>query len=79
MQLDWLRTFITLVDLQHFTKTSDHLHLSQPTVSVHIKKLEETLGVPLIHRSKQRPFELTEQGKIVYEHGITLLEDWIKL
>lgn len=79
MQLDWLRTFVTLVDLQHFTKTSEHLHLSQPTVSVHIKKLEETLGVPLINRSKQRPFEVTEQGKIVYEHGITILENWLKL
>ncbi|WP_171050948.1 LysR family transcriptional regulator [Bacillus sp. BHET2] len=77
MQLDWIRTFVTLAQLQHFTKTSEFLNLSQPTVSVHIKKLEQSLGVELIHRSSTNQlFELTPAGKNVFEQGKQMLDLW---
>ncbi|MGG1631195.1 LysR family transcriptional regulator [Rossellomorea sp. NRS-1567] len=77
MQLDWIRTFITLAQLQHFTKTSEFLNLSQPTVSVHIKKLEQSLGVELIHRSStNQAFQLTSAGTHVFEQGKKILELW---
>jgi LysR family transcriptional regulator, transcriptional activator of the cysJI operon len=80
MQLDWIRTFVTLAQLQHFTKTSEYLNLSQPTVSVHIKKLEQTLGAALIHRSStNQHFELTLAGRRVFEHGKDMLELWRKM
>lgn len=75
MQIDWIRTFVTLAQLQHFTKTSEFLNLSQPTVSVHIKKLEQALGVALISRSSNSPaFQLTPAGQKVYEQGKKMLE-----
>jgi LysR family transcriptional regulator, transcriptional activator of the cysJI operon len=80
MQLDWIRTFVTLAQLQHFTKTSEFLNLSQPTVSVHIKKMEQALGVELIHRSStNQAFQLTPAGIQVFEQGKKMLELWRKM
>ncbi|MFI8687038.1 LysR family transcriptional regulator [Rossellomorea sp. NPDC077527] len=77
MQLDWIRTFVTLAQLQHFTKTSEYLNLSQPTVSVHVKKLEQTLRTELIHRSStNQHFELTRAGEQVFEKGKEMMDLW---
>ncbi|BCB02581.1 LysR family transcriptional regulator [Bacillus sp. KH172YL63] len=77
MQLDWIRSFVTLAQLQHFTKTSEFLNLSQPTVSVHIKKLEQYLGVALIHRtSNNQLFQLTPAGEKVFEQGKQMIDLW---
>ncbi|MGY0583116.1 MAG: LysR family transcriptional regulator, partial [Paraglaciecola chathamensis] len=46
----WLKTFCTLVDLGHFTKTADVLFMTQSGVSQQIKKLEEQLATPLLIR-----------------------------
>ncbi len=67
----WLSTFRTLVETGHFTQTAKRLHMTQPGVSQHIKKLEEYLGYALIIRQK-REFELTEQGRMAYEHAVHL-------
>ncbi|MGD8110420.1 LysR family transcriptional regulator [Vibrio sp. TRT 17S01] len=64
----WLNTFKTLIDVGHFTKTADTLHMTQPGVSQHIQKLEQACGHLLIQREKKR-FELTEQGKLVYQYA----------
>ncbi|WEG17240.1 LysR family transcriptional regulator [Alkalihalophilus pseudofirmus] len=75
MQLDWIRSYVTLVHFQHFTKTSEYLNLSQPTISIHIKKLEDYLGVKLIERSlTNRSFTLTSAGQEVFEQGKKMLE-----
>ncbi|EHH2535403.1 LysR family transcriptional regulator, partial [Vibrio parahaemolyticus] len=46
----WLNTFKALVDVGHFTKTAELLHMTQPGVSQHINKLEAACGYPLIKR-----------------------------
>lgn len=75
MQLDWIRSFVTLAHLKHFTKTSEFLNLSQPTISVHIRKLEDYLGLKLIQRSgMNQSFELTNVGVQVFEQGKKMLE-----
>ncbi|WP_415901369.1 LysR family transcriptional regulator [Neptuniibacter sp. QD29_5] len=61
-----LRTFITLVETQHFTKTAESLHMTQPGVSQHIKKLEAHLNCQIISRFGKK-FELTEAGVQLYE------------
>ncbi len=70
----WLHTFKTLVEISHFTQTAEKLHMTQPGVSQHIKKLEHACGHSLMKR-KTKGFELTEQGKIVYEYAIKAAED----
>lgn len=70
----WLNTFKTLVDIGHFTQTADKLHMTQPGVSQHVKKLETACGHSLIKRDK-KGFELTEQGRLVYQYAVNLAEN----
>jgi DNA-binding transcriptional LysR family regulator len=74
----WLRTFKVLVEVGHFTKTAEKLFMTQPGVSQHITKLELICGYPLIKRYK-KTFELTEQGRRVYQYALTLEEQQTQL
>lgn len=62
MELQWLRTFVDAAETLNFRKTSERLLLSQPSVTVHIRLLEEHMGVLLFHRIKNR-VTLTEEGR----------------
>ncbi|MDN3616706.1 LysR family transcriptional regulator [Vibrio gallaecicus] len=70
----WLHTFKTLVDVGHFTQTAEKLYMTQPGVSQHIKKLEHACNHPLITR-ENKSFELTEQGRIIYQYAIKIAKD----
>ena len=52
LNLIWVRTFLALVEQKSFQGAAETLELAQPTVSLHIRKLEEQLGAPLFHRSR---------------------------
>ena len=73
-----LKTFIAVVEYKNFTKAGYHLNLSQPSVSTHIKNLENHYGVTLIDRSiKQKTIFITENGYKLYKRSkeiIHLLE-----
>ncbi|MDO9461349.1 MAG: LysR family transcriptional regulator, partial [Alphaproteobacteria bacterium] len=47
-----LQTFMALVEHKSFQAAAEQLQISQPTVSLHIQKLEEQLGAPLFYRSR---------------------------
>jgi len=64
----WLHTFLTLVEVGHFTRTAEKLYMTQPGVSQHIKKLEEQVGFALLNRIGKR-FELTLEGEKLYRFG----------
>ncbi|MEZ8099042.1 LysR family transcriptional regulator [Vibrio bivalvicida] len=64
----WLKTFVTLIDTGHFTKTAEKLFMTQPGVSQHIKKLEQACGYPLIERHN-KSFEVTDSGRKVYQYA----------
>jgi DNA-binding transcriptional LysR family regulator len=64
----WLKTFRTLIETGHFTHTAEKLYMTQPGVSQHIKKLEVACGHALISRDK-KSFEITEQGRVVYDYA----------
>ena len=44
MELRELRSFCTAARLRSISKAADYLEIGQPTVTTHIKKLEESLG-----------------------------------
>lgn len=67
-----LRTFCTLVETQHYTKTAKKLHITQSGVSQHIKKLEDSLDVQLIDRT-EKGFKLTSNGQTTYQEAKALL------
>jgi DNA-binding transcriptional LysR family regulator len=50
LKLDQLRTLVTVVELGSFTLAARALHLSQPTVSLHVAELEKRLEQPLLVR-----------------------------
>jgi DNA-binding transcriptional LysR family regulator len=68
----WLRSFCTLVEVGHFTRTADNLHMTQSGVSQHIRKLEEYLGQQLLIREGKR-FSLTTAGDRLYHDGQKLI------
>ena len=63
MEIQWLKTFIAAADALNFRKASEQLRMSQPGVTVHIKLLEEFLGITLFDRSNNR-VTLTEAGEL---------------
>ena len=63
-----LRSFVVLADTLHFRRAAERLHLSQPTLSQQIRRLERQLGVSLLDRSSRR-VALTEAGAAVLEHA----------
>lgn len=69
----FLRTFCTLVDVGHFTKTAHQLFMTQSGVSQHIKKLEQQFGKPLINRDG-KSFTLTHAGKTLYQSAQPILD-----
>ena len=62
MELLQLQYFLLLANQQHVTRTADILHISQPSLSLTIKKLEAELGVPLFTR-KGRNIALSPYGE----------------
>ncbi|MCO7191212.1 MULTISPECIES: LysR family transcriptional regulator [unclassified Pseudoalteromonas] len=73
----WLRTFCTLAEVEHFTRTAEQLHMTQSGVSQHVQKLEAHLGVPLLLRDSKQVV-LTEAGKrlrIQAQHILQSLSD----
>lgn len=73
MELAWLRTFSDASETLNFRMTAERLLMSQPSVTVHIRLLEESLGVVLFQRSKNR-VSLTEEGKLFKEEADKLLQ-----
>lgn len=63
-----LRYFLAVVDQGTFSRAATHCHVSQPTLSVGIAKLERHLGTALFFRSNQR-IQLTEAGSRFLIHA----------
>ena len=63
MEIRQLEYFQTVSRLKKITLAADHLHVSQPSITVAIQKLEEELGVTLFDRS-QKQMTLTDEGRI---------------
>ncbi|WP_318261510.1 LysR family transcriptional regulator [Zhongshania marina] len=68
----WLRSFCTLVEVGHFTRTAERLHMTQSGVSQHVRKLEEQLGVELLIREGKQ-FSLSDAGERVYAEAQDIL------
>jgi DNA-binding transcriptional LysR family regulator len=75
---DFIRTFVSLAETRHFTRTARLLHMTQPGVTQHLKKLEDHFGVPLVERSASEVI-LTEAGRRLEQFGAKLALDHEKL
>ncbi len=68
-----LKHFVTVAELGHFTKAAKELHISQPALSISIKKFEQQLEVELFRR-EERSITLTDEGKVLFEHAKRVLQ-----
>ncbi len=73
MTLTELRYIVALARERHFGRAAEACFVSQPTLSVGIRKLEEELGVALFERGSGEA-TLTEVGRRVVEHAQGVLE-----
>src|SRR5574342_684376 len=73
MDIRHLEYFSEVAEQLSFTKASQMLHVSQPSISKAIKNLEGELGVPLFYRSSKQ-LELTDAGKAVLMNAKKVLE-----
>lgn len=74
MQIAQIRYFVTAAQLQNLSKAAEALHLSQPSLSRSIARLEEELGTPLFTRSGKRIL-LNEPGRRFLESARAMLRD----
>ena len=64
MDIELLRNFLEIARLGSMTKAASSLHISQPTLSVQMKSLEEVLGRKLF-RKEGRNLVMTEEGELL--------------
>lgn len=75
VQLEYI---IALDTYGNFKVASEHCFVTQPTLSMQIKKMEEELGVVLFDRSKQ-PVVPTDIGRVVVAQARTIISERDKL
>ena len=73
MEFKQLESFAAVVRLNSFTKAAESLYISQPTISTHIRALEEELGTRLIMRTTKN-IEVTPEGMKLFEYSVNILE-----
>lgn len=70
-----LRAFVAVAHSRSLAEASERIHLSQPALSISIRKLEDTVGGPLFARTT-RQLWLTPEGEAFLPVAIRLLNDW---
>lgn len=68
MNLQDLKYLVAVAEHRHFGRAAEACHVSQPTLSSQIRKLEEDLGVMLLERTNKR-VELTAVGGHILDHA----------
>lgn len=77
MDLRKLAIFEAVCRLKSFTQASEELHVSQPSITMSVNKLEEYFGVQLINRHRGG-LVLTPEGQFLFERSIHILSEMEK-
>jgi DNA-binding transcriptional LysR family regulator len=72
MDLSQLQVFLTVAKEQSFSRAAEKLYRTQPAVSIAIRKLEESVGQPLVARGA-RHVKLTDAGELLRDYAERLL------
>lgn len=73
VDLEDLRTFVTLATTRSFSQTARQLFVTQPGVTRRLQRLEQLLGATLVDR-RRRPLALTSAGEITLAHSQQVLD-----
>jgi len=74
LDLRHVATFVVVAEELHFGNAASRLHLAQPAVSAHVRKLEDDVGAQLLLRTSRR-VELTDAGAAFLVHARRLQQD----
>ncbi|MDC9594898.1 DNA-binding transcriptional regulator OxyR [Xenorhabdus sp. IM139775] len=74
MNIRDLEYLVALAEYRHFRRAADACHVSQPTLSGQIRKLEDELGVMLLERTSRKVL-FTQQGMLLVEQAKTVLRE----
>ncbi len=74
MTLTQMNYIVAIDKLRHFAAAAEYCHVSQPTLSMQVIKLEQELGLKLFDRSKQ-PVVLTEAGEEIISQARKVLAE----
>ena len=72
MDLSQLHVFLSVAREQSFSRAAEKLYRTQPAVSIVIRKLEESVGQPLLVRGA-RQVKLTDAGELLRDYTERLL------
>ena len=72
INLDYVKLFIRVAATHNISKAGAEFGLSSAVASAHLSKLEESLGIRLIHRTT-RKVSLTDEGEAFLPHARDLL------
>ena len=72
LPMDLLRAFVSVAQLNSFTKAGEILGRSQPAVSLQIQRLEELIDEPLLTRNG-KSLDLTDAGESLYDYASQIL------
>lgn len=72
LDLDLLRSFVSVVDAGGFTRAGERVHRTQSTVSQQIRRLEESFGRTLLHRNG-KSVTPTEEGERLLSYARKIL------
>lgn len=75
MNIRDLKYFIHLAETLSFTKTAEAFYVSQPSISIALKRLEDNFETTLIQRNRSvHNIQLTETGEILYQASQEILQ-----
>src|SRR6201987_3790557 len=72
VELRHLRYLVAVADAGTFTHAAERMFIAQPTLSQQIRRLEEMVGTPLLHRRRDG-VQLTEAGSVLLEESRAVL------
>lgn len=78
MTITQLEYVLAVYQKRNFVEAAKHCHISQPTLSMQLKKLEDEIGLVLFDRSKA-PLLVTEEGERFVEQAKAVLLEYKKL
>ncbi len=73
MNLEQIKSLVSVVNNKSFSLAAKEMFLSQPTISMHIKTLEKELGEQLLIRST-KDILLSEAGLVFYPYAVQMLK-----
>ncbi|MFN2261551.1 MAG: LysR substrate-binding domain-containing protein, partial [Psychroflexus sp.] len=78
MTITQLNYLLAVAEYKNFTKASEKVFVTQPTLSMQVQKLEEELGVKIFDRTK-KPIKLTPVGEKIIEQAKNIVNESVRI